>query len=221
MSNIDKGTQKLIAKEQYGSRKRHRAVEVILNSRLVDNILRIKRKPGIICSNDARSCYNRIVHLIFAVCLRRLGVHPNPIKSTVETLQALEHHIRTEFGDSSKSYKGSKIKPLQGIVQGYGAAPMKWVAISSPLIEMMRKEGFGLKDWSALSREVLNLVCFTFVDDTDLVNILNNCEYDMEKLLNNTQRALDTWCGGLRATGGDLHPMKSYWYLVDFKMTRN
>ena len=86
MGSIDKSTQELIAKEQYGSRKQHRAVEVILNSRLVDDILRIKRKPGIICSNDARSCYNRIVHLIFAICLRRLGVHPNPIKSTVEML---------------------------------------------------------------------------------------------------------------------------------------
>ena len=87
---------------------------------------------------------------------------------------------------------------------------MGWVAISSPLIEMMRKEGFGLKDWLALSSEVLNLVCFAFVDDTDLVNTLNDNEYDLEKLLNNTQRALDTWCGGLRAMGGDLHPSKSY-----------
>ena len=154
-----------------------------MNSRLVDDILRIKRKPGIICSNDARLCYNRIVHSIFAVCLRRLGVHPNPIKSTVETLQVLEHHIRTEFGDSSKSYTGSKVKPLQGIVQGYGAAPMGWVAISSSLIKMMGKEGFRLKDWSALLSEVLNLVCFAFENDTDLVNTLNDNNYNMEQLI--------------------------------------
>lgn len=59
----------LIAAEQYGCRKHHRAIEVVLNSRLVDDILRIERRPAIICSNDAKSCFDRIVHSIFALCL--------------------------------------------------------------------------------------------------------------------------------------------------------
>ena len=211
----------LIAEEQYGSRKYHRATEVLLNSKLVDDSLRIKRKPGIVCSNDAKSCYNRIVHSIFAICLRRLGCHPNPIKSSIETLQSLEHHIRTGFGDSKKFYTGSVSTPLQGLVQGYGPAPVGWVAISSPLIDMMRKAGFGFKDWTSISSSVINLVCFAFVDDTDIVNTLEDGNFDYSELLRSTQEALDLWCGGLRATGGDLHPDKSFWYLVDFKPTRN
>ena len=31
------------------------------------------------------------------------------------------------------------------------------------------------------------------------------------------QEVINTWEGGLRATGGSLSPSKSYWYLIDFK----
>jgi hypothetical protein len=30
------------------------------------------------------------------------------------------------------------------------------------------------------------------------------------------QAAMDTWEGGLRATGGALEPEKSFWYLIQF-----
>ena len=56
------GDRKLIAAEQYGCRKNHRSIEVVLNSRLIDDIVRILHQPGIICSNDAESCFDRIVH---------------------------------------------------------------------------------------------------------------------------------------------------------------
>jgi hypothetical protein len=63
------GDPAAIAPEQYGSRKRHRAAEVCLNMRLVDDILRQTRRAGAICSNDAKSCYDRIVHSILSICL--------------------------------------------------------------------------------------------------------------------------------------------------------
>ena len=50
------GTNTFIADKQYGSRKNHRAIEVVINSRLVDDLLRAHRQPGIICSNDLQSC---------------------------------------------------------------------------------------------------------------------------------------------------------------------
>ena len=89
-----------IADEQCGCRKCHRAIEVVLNARLVDDILRTKTLPAIVCSNDAKSCFDCIVHSIFSICMRRLGAHANPVKSCVRTLQSLHHHMRTAFGDS-------------------------------------------------------------------------------------------------------------------------
>lgn len=82
---------------------------------------------------------------------------------------------------------------------------------------MMRASGFGLKHLSAICGSVLHMVCFSFVDDTDLINTLDFDNNDIEELLTDTQRALDAWQQGLLTTGGTLAPKKSYWYLIDFK----
>ena len=131
------------APEQYGSKKYHRAIEVVLNSRLIDDILRQRRQPGVICLNDAVSCYDRIVHSVFSMCLARIGSRDTAVQSSIETLQSLCHHVRTAFGDSDASYTGTSEKPLQGLVQGYGPAPAGWALISPPIINMMREFGFG------------------------------------------------------------------------------
>jgi len=56
--------QKLLAPEQYGSRKKMSAIDQCLNKRLAFDLLRQSRCPAAMCSNDARSCYNQIVHSI-------------------------------------------------------------------------------------------------------------------------------------------------------------
>ncbi len=38
----------------------------------------------------------------------------------------------------------------------------------------------------------------------------------MEGLITEMQAVVDTWEGGLRASGGALVPAKSYWYLIDW-----
>ena len=83
---------------------------------------------------------------------------------------------------------------------------------------MMREEGCGLDSWTSLLNAALQLACFAFVDDTDLANTLKDGNCNVEELVNNTQAALDHWIGGLRASGADLNPSKSHWYLLDFKM---
>ena len=107
MNHSDCQERKWITAEQYGSRKRHRAIEVVLNARIIDDLLRIFRRPAIICSNDAKSCFNRIIHSVYAISLKRIGCPENAIRSCVDTLQNLEHHIRTAFGDSEQFYKGT------------------------------------------------------------------------------------------------------------------
>ena len=58
---------------------------------------------------------------------------------------------------------------FQGIWQGNGSGPTIWVAVSAPLIEMMRGEGHGIKFEAPLSQNRYSLVGLTFVDDTDIV----------------------------------------------------
>jgi len=58
--------------------------------------------------------------------------------------------------------------PIAGIGQGNGARPQIWAAVSSPLLEMMKEDGFFAMLVGAFSLASRLLVGFAFVDDTDL-----------------------------------------------------
>ena len=59
----------LLAPEQYGGRKHHRSVIAALNKCLTMDLLRLHRQSGALCSNDAKSCYDRIVHLFALIAM--------------------------------------------------------------------------------------------------------------------------------------------------------
>ena len=129
---------KAIPKEQYGSRKGHNSIEHAINKRLTYDILRQFRSPGALCSNDAKSCYDRIIHSIAMLAYRRLGIPIPPVQCMVKTIQNMKHHVRTTFGDSTFTMnRDGVLEPYQGALQGNGASPATWVVISAPLLNML------------------------------------------------------------------------------------
>ena len=62
----------LLPPEQYGSRKRKKAVMHAVNKRLFYDVVHMQRQPAALCSNDAQSCYDRIAHFIASLALQRL-----------------------------------------------------------------------------------------------------------------------------------------------------
>ena len=85
------------------------------------------------------------------------------------------------------------------------------------LIEMMQKEGRGISWESFLSGLVVSLVCFSFVDDTDLAVSPTGASVG-EDLIAPAQKALDNWSGTLEAKGGELASAKTFCYLLDYKL---
>jgi hypothetical protein len=132
-----------IAREQYGSRRHHQCILAALNKRLTMDNLQQARRAGALCANDAKSCYDRVVHSIAALAMRRMGVPVNTIKSMFSTLQKASHKIRTAFGVSDKTYGHGREPPLQGFGQGNGCGPSGWAVISTPLINLVSTAGFG------------------------------------------------------------------------------
>ena len=55
-----------------------------------------------------------------------------------------------------------------GIGQGNRLGPTLWCLISTILFQMMQKAGHGVSIVAALSLSLIQLVGFSFVDDTDL-----------------------------------------------------
>jgi len=67
MFNVEKQNQ--MAPEQYSSCKEKSAVIQCLNKRLLYNYVWYSHIPLAVCSNDAKSCYNRIVLIIAVLSL--------------------------------------------------------------------------------------------------------------------------------------------------------
>jgi hypothetical protein len=126
-----------LAPEQFGSRKNHQSVLAALNKRLTVDLLQQRRQAGALCANDAKSCYDRIVHNVAVLALRRLGMPAAPIQSMFDTLQLASHHVSTAFSVSKHNYGGHRQPPLQGVGQGNGAGPAIWAVISTVIITTM------------------------------------------------------------------------------------
>ena len=211
--------QNLIAPEQYGSRKNRAASTQALNKKLVFDLFRQQRLSGAIGSNDAKSCYDRIVHSVAMLSMRRMGYPVEPLISMFTTLQKARNHIRTPAGDSDIFYDGSHTNiPIQGTGQGNGASPTIWAVVSTPLLKLLRIEDLGVFFQSALDNEEVKLVGFAFVDDFDLATSARGSEDSTpeEEVTARMQKSFDTWISGLHATGGAVNADKSNWTLIAF-----
>jgi hypothetical protein len=193
-----------VAVEQFGSRKNMSASDQSLNKALTFDLWRQFRQRGALCCNDAKACYDQIVHNCASLCTQRVGINPNPITSMFQSIQSLEHHVRTVFGQSKASFKQPGPIPLQGVGQGNGAGPQIWALVSTPVLNMLRSQGLGASFVSALSRQHTTLVGFAFVDDTDLVTLGH--DMSLEEVKSRIQESLIAWEGGIRATGGAIEP---------------
>jgi len=145
-------TSHMMAAEQYSSQKKKSAISQCLNKLLFYDIICFWQQLVALCSNDAKSCYNRIVLLIVALCLCHLRASIPNVFSMIKTLHQMEHFIHTTFGDSTKVGSCKKWdQPITGIGQGNGAGPQIWAAMSSLLFELLQQEGFCAHYWSDIS----------------------------------------------------------------------
>lgn len=119
----------------------------------------------------------------------------------------MKHHIRTAFGVSKLTYERDD-DYLHGILQGNGAGPCIWVMLSSPLLDKMKADGFGVTI-DVPNQEPLQVVGFAFVDDVDIIHAL-----PAENYLPILQKELDNWDGNLTAASGALEGDKCDIYLI-------
>jgi len=160
----------LLAPEQYGSRKHKSAIIQCLNKCLFYDYHWFTRFPAALCLNDAKSCYDRIVLIIAALCLCWLGAPQPAVKSMIQTLARLNHHVRTAFGNSEATQGlDTWHEGMAGIGPGNDTCPHIWAAVSTPLFSIMQQEGFVAQFICALLHQHRVLAGLAFVDDTDLI----------------------------------------------------
>ena len=209
--------KRMIAPEQYGSRKKLSAEKHALNKRLLLDVMRIEKRPGVVCANDAKACYDRILHFAAYISMRKVGIKKEAVKSMLEPVRRLEHTVRTAYGDSETTYGGMEWESdPSGVCQGNGAGPAIWAIVSSPLFECLREQGYGAELYSAISRRHFHMSGFAFVDDADTVQTGELGE-TTETVMEKAQEELNLWEELIRATGGGLEGDKSDFAVVNFQ----
>ena len=209
-----------LASEQYGSRRNLSAAQHALNKQLLLDILRVQRRPGVIIANDAKSCYDRILHFAAYISLRRAGVPKKTIQSMLEPIRRMTHRIRTAYGDSVMQYGGEEWeRDPHGILQGNGSGPAIWALVSSPILEILRKQGYGAKLYGNIHKRFFHMCGFAFVDDADIVQT-GALHESTTKMIQKAQKELGLWEELLKATGGAIVPSKSDYTTINFQWNK-
>ena len=181
------------------------------------DILRQTKQPGVIAPTDLKSCYDRICHNVASLSMQRIGLAPSEIQCMLKPLPYLEHSICCAFGTSQETY-GNEINatPMQGVYQGNGAGPIVWAVVSSPLLQILKEEGYGTHFWTAISDKPIRIVGYAFVDDTDLIQTAAHGDMYPD-VHSKMQDAMDLWEGLIKNTGGALATIKCRWWGIDFQ----
>jgi hypothetical protein len=161
-------------------------------------------------SIDAKSYYDRIVHAIASILMQHHNVPASACICVFTTLQNLHQTVNTIYGDSKSGYGGNLWSvPYSGVGQGNGAGPEIMSVLSTPVLKMMKDEGFGFMYKTSIKRKELHFVGYSFVDDTDIIQSGQPGE-PFKVPTTHMQSAMDTWEGKPRAAGGALDPQQSY-----------
>jgi hypothetical protein len=202
--------------DKYGSREGNNASQQALNKVISFELIRQARMDAAMCSNDDKSCYDMIVHSIVSILMQHYNVPASACICVFTMMQNLYHTVSTIYGDSKSGYGGTLWSvPYSGDGKGNGAGPAIWVVVSTPVLKMMNDEGFGFMYKTSIKGKQLHFVGYIFVDDTDIIQSGQPGE-PFQVTVTRMKTTMDTLEGGLRATGGELEPEKSCWYLISF-----
>lgn len=208
-----------IAKEQFATKGSASIDQIITNRCYIDHNHSQKKSFALI-SVDLEGCYDIILHLAAALALLSIGIPHARIHSMFESIQKMIHRIRTAFGDSDIMYRGEDIgdwvnKP-QGVLQGNTAGSDIWSALSSVKFKLLHSRGFAENIVTAVSKQVLTLVGFVYVDDCGLIQSVNN----PINVLAYMQSLINSWGSLMEVTGGAVRADKSWWYMIDYVWKR-
>ena len=205
----------LIPNDQF-AKKNSTASDAALLSVLLFDHMRLTRTSGISIANDLNSCYDRMVHTVASLALRRLGAPKSAVRCMSRCIQYMRHHIRTAYGDSKEYYGGKETEPLQGGGQGNPAAPPMWIAITIILLSIMNSLIPGIEISSPITMVIVTLTVIMYVDDSTIF-VLGRDNESAEEVLQRAQGYMNSWCKFLWVTGGALRPEKCWYTFVQFR----
>ena len=198
------------------AKKGNRSIEAALVKIMIFDQMRFNKINGSFIAMDLMNCFDRMAHPVSSLATQRLGVHPNIATCMVKTLCKMKHFIRTAYGDSTWSYTGTPNLPLQGAIQGNGAASPIFIAISCVILSYLESQIVGIHFISAISLSLFSIVAILYVDDSDILIAALQKDETSSSIFRRTQKAATSYQSAVHQTGGAVRPDKCRWYSIHF-----
>ena len=200
---------------QHGSIPRRMALDPIMLTQLTTDLVRVLKHDFARFDNDASSCYDRIIVALGMLAARKCGMPKNAIKTHADALAFMRYTVKTVYGVSEESYRGTVFEPLFGTGQGSGASPAVWLSLVVILLQTLDRLIPDRVNFSCPSGTITHQrLADAFVDDTALCFTSSADETSFEQLVAKLQRIAQTWEHLLSLSGGKLNLSKCSWYII-------
>jgi hypothetical protein len=196
----------------YGSRATRQALDPAFIEVLQYNYASLTRWPELKFSNDATSCYDRIIPSISNVIERSMGLHKNIAEIHGSMLEQAVYRIKTQLGISQGSYSHTEEWPVFGTGQGSCASPPFWLLNCSAYLSIYQSRCYGAIYSNMDGTLETKMGMMSFVDD-------NNCNVNCrpaqeETLCSRAEHDAQLWNDILCSSGSALeHSKCTYKYL--------
>ena len=184
---------------QWGSWPNRSSTDAILLKRLSYDGIFLLRHSAIIFNNDCKAAFDCMVPSIGGIALRRLGASSAAVSTLLQTLQQMKYKVRTVLGVSERSFSNEDDWVL-GTLQGSGASPCLWLAITCVLLGALRKRSQGITFRNPQGTLECNRIGEAYVDDTELWLTMH--DKDITQLATEMQDIAQHWEQLLYTTGG-------------------
>jgi len=151
---------------QYGGRKGIQAQSAALNKTLTLDVVRYYGEDATIVDNDAQACYDRIIPVVLAYALLRLGLPVHLVRFQCKWLEQASYELKLNNSSLSRPYSSNVDKYLFGTGQGTGWSPPSWTSLSDLVSRIMERHTPGIKLVQP-NGEAVARVLDAFVDDTN------------------------------------------------------
>ena len=211
-------SKQLIPKEQFGSVPGTLSTSALLLKVLSFDLIRITRSQATVFNNDATACYDRVLPTLSQICCQRLGLSHIAATFKLLFLREAEYHVKTQHGISDTFFTNA-LQEIYGVLQGSGAAPAIWLAVTIVLIAAYKELYPDPAIPNPLATFDIQKLIDAFVDDTDLWDILFHQLLTDTQCLRRMQARAQSWEKLLFLTGGQLNLSKCFWYYISWKWT--
>jgi hypothetical protein len=140
----------------------------------------------------------------------RLGLPHEAAITLLKILHGMKYQIRTALGITEAHFSNA-VDWILGTLQGSGASPCIWLAISAVLITALEQRSPGITFHTPDGKIVEARAADAFVDDTDLYI---SVDVPFAELASQAQTVAQHWEQLLYTSGGALNLAKCFWYSV-------